>query len=168
MKWTLLLFCSLASPLWSQTNLFAEQLEKWENAQVYTLNVLSLLPDSSLTYRPTAAQMTAEEQILHLLKNMNWLVGSYLEGTETVFDFNSNGNNHTQLTSLAKTIFQNANQALKELPMEKWDEKVDFFAGPKTRGQIIQLVDDHHTHHRAQLIVYLRILGIKPPRYVGW
>ena len=46
--------------------------------------------------------------------------------------------------------------------------KVDFFAGPKTRSQIIQLVDDHHTHHRAQLIIYLRLLGIKPPRYVGW
>jgi uncharacterized damage-inducible protein DinB len=168
MKFFLLLFCLLASQLSSQTHRITEHLEKWENAQAYTLEVIGLIPDSGYSYQPTADQMTAEEQILHLLKNMNWLVGSYLQGTETVFDFSSGGNNRTQLTSLAKTIFHNANQALEQLPEASWDEKVDFFAGPKTRSQIIQLVDDHHTHHRAQLIIYLRLLGIKPPRYVGW
>ena len=168
MKWLLSLFCWWTTPLLSQTNLVAEQLEKWGNAQAYTLAVIELFPDTGLNYTPTADQMTAEGQILHLLKNMNWLVGSYLEGTETVFDFSSKGNSHAQLTSLAKTIFQNANQALKDLPIERWDEKVEFFAGPKTRGQIIQLVDDHHTHHRAQLVVYLRVLGVQPPRYIGW
>jgi uncharacterized damage-inducible protein DinB len=34
--------------------------------------------------------------------------------------------------------------------------------------QILNLLNDHQTHHRAQLIVYLRINGIKPPDYVGW
>lgn len=168
MKFILPLFCWLTIPLWSQSNLVAEHIEKWGNAQAYTLEVIELIPDSALNYQPTPGQMTAEGQILHLLKNMNWLVGSYLQGTETVFDFSSKGNDQAQLTSLAQTIFHNANKALEQLPGESWGERVDFFAGPKTRSQIIQLVDDHHTHHRAQLIVYLRLMGIQPPRYVGW
>lgn len=168
MKFILPIFFLLANPLWGQSNLIAEHLEKWGNAQAYTLEVIELIPDSALNYHPTVDQMTAEGQILHLLKNMNWLVGSYLQGTETVFDFNSSGNSRAQLISLAKTIFRNANKALEQMPFESWGEKVDFFAGPKTRSQIIQLVDDHHTHHRAQLIVYLRLIGIQPPRYVGW
>jgi uncharacterized damage-inducible protein DinB len=34
--------------------------------------------------------------------------------------------------------------------------------------QIINLINDHQTHHRAQLLVYLRLKGVKPPEYVGW
>jgi len=30
------------------------------------------------------------------------------------------------------------------------------------------LLNDHQTHHRGQLVVYLRLNGIKPPAYIGW
>jgi uncharacterized damage-inducible protein DinB len=46
--------------------------------------------------------------------------------------------------------------------------QVDFFAGPKTKLQILNIIQDHVTHHRGQLIVYLNLKGIKPPEYVGW
>jgi uncharacterized damage-inducible protein DinB len=48
------------------------------------------------------------------------------------------------------------------------DEIVPFFAGPKARRQILILMHDHQSHHVGQLIVYLRLNGIKPPAYVGW
>lgn len=41
-------------------------------------------------------------------------------------------------------------------------------AGPLTRRQILILMHDHQAHHIGQLIVYLRLKGIKPPGYVGW
>jgi len=56
-------------------------------------------------------------------------------------------------------------QALKE---ENLDEKVDFFAGEKNKLQILNLLQDHVTHHRGQLAVYLNLKGIKPPAYTGW
>ncbi len=37
-----------------------------------------------------------------------------------------------------------------------------------TERQIINLMNDHLTHHRAQAIVYLRLNGVMPPKYVGW
>lgn len=46
--------------------------------------------------------------------------------------------------------------------------KVDFFARPKTKLQILNLMQDHVTHHRAQILVYLNLNEIKPPKYVGW
>ncbi|NJL74904.1 MAG: hypothetical protein HC892_07620 [Saprospiraceae bacterium] len=30
------------------------------------------------------------------------------------------------------------------------------------------LMNDHLTHHRAQMIVYLRLKDVQPPKYVGW
>ena len=34
--------------------------------------------------------------------------------------------------------------------------------------QLLNLIQDHQTHHRAQLLVYARLNGIKPPPYKGW
>ena len=48
------------------------------------------------------------------------------------------------------------------------EEKVEFFAGPMNKRQILTLLNDHQTHHCGQLIVYLRLKGVKPPDYRGW
>jgi uncharacterized damage-inducible protein DinB len=57
---------------------------------------------------------------------------------------------------------------VKELKPEDLEQRVDFFAGNFTKRQILNLMDDHVTHHRGELIVYLRLNGIKPPPYRGW
>jgi uncharacterized damage-inducible protein DinB len=36
----------------------------------------------------------------------------------------------------------------------------------RTRRQFLMLMADHVTHHRAQMLVYLRLKGIVPPKYV--
>jgi uncharacterized damage-inducible protein DinB len=51
---------------------------------------------------------------------------------------------------------------------ELLDSKVAFFAGPKTKLQILNLMQDHVTHRRGQLIVYLNLNDIQPPKYTGW
>ena len=48
------------------------------------------------------------------------------------------------------------------------DEEVQFFAGPMSKRQILVLMNDHLTHHRGQMIVYVRLKGVKPPAYKGW
>jgi uncharacterized damage-inducible protein DinB len=36
-------------------------------------------------------------------------------------------------------------------------QKQFFFVGPKSKLQILNLMQDHHTHHRAQILVYLNL-----------
>ena len=57
---------------------------------------------------------------------------------------------------------------VKNTPDEELKEIVDFFAGPKSNLQILNLLQDHVTHHRGQLIVYLNLNEIEPPKYSGW
>ena len=45
---------------------------------------------------------------------------------------------------------------------------VDFVAGKMSRRRIMLLLTDHVTHHRGQLVVYLRLKGVEPPAYRGW
>ena len=34
--------------------------------------------------------------------------------------------------------------------------------------QFLNLIQDHQSHHVGQLIVYLRLNNIEPPKYIGW
>ena len=37
-----------------------------------------------------------------------------------------------------------------------------------SKESFLLTMDNHLAHHRGQLIVYLRLMGLKPPSYVGW
>ena len=46
------------------------------------------------------------------------------------------------------------------------DERLDYFGSDRTKRQVLLLLADHITHHRGQMLVYMRLNGQKPPRYV--
>ncbi|RYY32777.1 MAG: hypothetical protein EOP46_18130 [Sphingobacteriaceae bacterium] len=73
-----------------------------------------------------------------------------------------------EIIQVIKNTYAFAIGALKSFEVTHLADTVSFFAGPKTKLQIINLISDHQTHHRAQMIVYLRLNSIKPPDYVGW
>ena len=60
-----------------------------------------------------------------------------------------------------ETAFDLVYQRVKTTNEEEFTKTVDFFAGPKSKLQILNLLHDHVTHHRGQLVVYLNLNGIK-------
>ena len=112
--------------------------------------------------------MSFKEQLLHIANNMKWLSAAYLfsQGSKQVSDTAT-----MDKAAVIKVLFNAYDQALSvhhKFSQEQLNEVVPFFAGPMTRRQILILMHDHQTHHVGQLIVYLRLKGIKPPAYVGW
>jgi uncharacterized damage-inducible protein DinB len=70
--------------------------------------------------------------------------------------------------ALVQKSFDSVYEIIKKSDPELLNSKVAFFAGPKTKLQILNLLQDHVTHHRGQLLVYLNLNHIQPPKYVGW
>lgn len=143
---------------------------KLEGARDYTLSIAELMPAESYAFRPSADQMTFGEQLLHLSANLGWLSSHYLNN-EAPNPVESGDMKLTQKDSIIRVVdkaYQYALHALNAFPRDRLGDTVSFFAGPKRIMQIINLVNDHQSHHRGQLIVYLRMRGIKPPPYVGW
>jgi len=153
-----------------------EWLEKWENSKNYTLEALQLIPDSSLTFRPTEDQMSVQEQIQHISGNVFGLSRRFLDYEPKDFDeealrekLSAEVLSREELTELLTSAYAFGVAAINNLPAKRWDEEVsNFFAGPKSRRVIVYLLQDHATHHRAQVLIYMRLLGITPPRYRGW
>lgn len=144
-------------------------LKKLEHAKVYTLTVAELMPGESYGFKPVPEEMSFARQLLHLSENLGWLTSSYLKQDQN--PVSKKELTITRKDSVIRVVqrsYDYAILALKEFDSNKLSEQVNFFAGPMNKLQIINLINDHQTHHRAQLMVYLRLKGIKPPSYVGW
>ena len=69
---------------------------------------------------------------------------------------------------MIRKVFDDSTEIIRNTSDEDLSLTVDFFAGPKNKLQILNLLQDHVTHHRGQLVVYLNLNEIIPPKYVGW
>jgi uncharacterized damage-inducible protein DinB len=171
---TFFLFVGFALFAWArlsaQDSLFIQEAAlKWSNAAAYTLEVARAMPPSQYNFRPTPEEMTFGEQLTHMAENMMWLSSSYLTGIGVEHPLLAKKERSPdEIIALMELALNTAQEAIRTARPEGLSESVDFFAGPMTRRQIILLLHDHHTHHRGQIIVYLRLNGIKPPRYRGW
>ena len=157
-------FCS------AQTNdsLLNQLAVKWKNAKNYTLKIAELMPEEKYDFKPVSSEMSFGEQLLHISKNMNWLSSAYLFGTKHNDTISAAHLTKQQIIKILSISYDSALVAHYKLSSKQLDEKVPFFAGAMSRRQILILMHDHQTHHVGQLIVYLRLNGIKPPDYIGW
>ncbi len=150
------------------SDFLADYIEKWKNSKEYTLAVMEAMPADEYDYKPTEEEMSFKKLSIHILQNMIWLSGDYLGGAGFENDLKTIDPSKEELTSITADAYDYVTLTLESLQAHHLNTKVDFFAGPMNVRKILQLMEDHATHHRAQLAVYLRIKGIKPPRYRGW
>jgi len=158
-------FCVAAN---AQDAFLKEYLIKWQNGAEYTIELAEAMPADKYDFKPTPEVRSFQEQMVHIMSNMVWLSSSYL--TEEKFDMDLKRKDFTkeEIIVLMREATTYAQNAVQNLTAKDLNETVDFFAGPMTKRQILMLMADHMTHHRAQLVVYVRLNDIKPPRYRGW
>jgi uncharacterized damage-inducible protein DinB len=138
------------------------------NSKSYSLEVAALMPAAHYSFKPSPDEMTFAEQLLHVCGNLRWLLSEYLKGKEDPLMNSYKGSNKDSILSVLNKTYDYALRSMAEFPAAQLPDSVEFFAGPMTKLQIINLINDHQTHHRGQIIVYLRMKGIKPPAYRGW
>ncbi|MCM5662368.1 DinB family protein [Galbibacter mesophilus] len=166
MKGTLLV-CALLMLTLSQAQSFSVVTftEKWENSKNYLLEIAQSMPEENYDYKPTEREMSFKEQLIHIQQNMNWLGKTYFNAE---IEENPEKLTKQKLIEVIAQSFDAVKIAVLKTSEEELHKKVDFFAGEKTKLQILNLLQDHVTHHRGQIIVYLNLNHIKPPKYVGW
>lgn len=142
-------------------------IQKLEHARAYTLQVAEAMPSEHYMFKPTEESMTFAQQLHHLAENLGWLSSVYLKNETNPVTKKLQSDKNASIHEL-ELVYDYALLALQAFPPQSLPDTVSFFAGPMTKLQIINLINDHQTHHRAQLAVYLRMVGVKPPAYIGW
>lgn len=166
----IIVFCTSSVLSFAQKNAFLNELaKKWDNARTYTIQTAELMPDSVYNFKPVTDEMTFREQLGHLSGNMLWLSSKFLTDQKPLIstgDFK--GKSKKEMIELSQKSFDFVAEVLKEFEPSNLEDEIEFAGQKMVKRQILLLINDHLTHHRAQMIVYLRLKNIQPPKYVGW
>jgi len=171
MQKSLLLLCLCISSISiaQQPTFKGAFLEKWNNSRDYLIAVAEAMPEEHYDFKPTKRQRSFKEQMLHIRDNINWIDQSYFsKSEETVDQQDGTDLNKVKIIALLRNTFDTTYKDVETCSEIDLKESVRFFAGPKSKLQIMNLLQDHVTHHRGQLLVYLNLKDITPPGYSGW
>ncbi len=167
--WLCAFLCTLLTYAGIAQDPFLQDLGlKWTGGSTYLLQLAETVPEEHFDFRPTPEQMSLGEQLRHMAGNVSWLTTDYLHGDGLSRASIDAALSKAETMAVLKASLEGAGSAIRQLDPAALDEEVSFFAGPMSRRRILFLLNDHLTHHRGQLVVYLRLLGLKPPPYRGW
>ncbi len=167
-----LLFSLSTTPFYAQEESFVkEYLERLENSRKYLLLVAEMMPAEKYSYKASPESLSFAENLMHIGFAIDWHSQSLLGGrearewkTDTMYK-TANKSKKEMIATIDKT-FDEAVQVMEEFDITQMKDELDYFGLKRTKRQIFLLLADHITHHRGQMLVYMRLNGLVPPRYV--
>lgn len=165
---TLLIMIISATNFAQQSSAKEAWLEKWENSKDYLVAIAEVMPEEHFGFKPTERQMSFKEQLIHIKGNMDWLSSTYFSEEDFNREKTVIPETKAAVIALLSEAFDAAKAKVESASEEDLERTIDFFDGPKSKLQILNLLQDHVSHHRGQLIVYLNLNSVEPPKYVGW
>lgn len=167
-----ILFSSFISPtLAQQSDFIKDYLERLENSRKYLILVAEEFPEEKYEFKASPESMSFAENLMHISWAMDWHSQTLLGGRKAR-DWNTDTELKVDIKSkdeMIATIDKTFNETIKlitEFDTTKFNDRLDYLGLNRTKRQIFLLLTDHITHHRAQMLVYMRLNGLKPPRYV--
>ena len=167
----LLLSFSFTGIAQSNKLLINSHLEKFKNAKSYTLAMADKLVEDKYDFKPVKEEMSYKEQLVHIGENIYWLSSTYIKeepNPSNVKKGNSNEMSKKQVMQFLNDAYEYGLKAMGELDEKSLSKEFNWNGGKLNKYQFLNLIQDHKTHHVGQLIVYLRINNIEPPKYIGW
>lgn len=169
---SIILFSLVSSPLFAQQDKFIEDyLERLENSRKYLILVAEMMPEDNYNFGATPESLTFAQNLLHIGFAIDWHSQSLLGGresrdwkTDTIYKV-ADKSKEEMIATIDKT-FNEAINLIKEFDTTELNDELDYFGLTRSKRQIFSLLADHITHHRGQMLVYLRLNGLVPPRYV--
>ena len=169
---SLFLFSALASPLFAQQNNFIkEYLERLEKSKEYLILVAETMPEDKYNFKATPESMSFSENLMHIGWAMDWHSESLMGGREardwnTDIELKVDKKSKKEMIATIEKTFDKTIEFISNFDINRLEERLDYFGADRTKRQVLLLLADHITHHRGQMLVYMRLNGLKPPRYV--
>ena len=169
---TLILLSSVTSPLFAQEdNFIKDYLERLVNSRKYLILVAETMPEDKYDFKATPESKSFAENLMHIGWAMDWHSQSLLGGREardwrTDTELVVGEKSKTEMIAAIDKTFDETIQLIEQFDTTQFDDELDYLGLNRTKRQIFLLLADHITHHRGQMLVYMRLNGLVPPRYV--
>ena len=150
-------------------NLVCEIENDWSrnNAMIYGL--ASVMPEEKFNYKPTPAQQSFGERVLHVAQ-VNLMLLQALGAKTPMPTVDTNATSKGASIAALQRVGEYGSAVIKELGEPRLVARIDspgplgFFMGPKlSRQRVLYFLMTHSQDTYGQLVVYLRLNGITPP-----
>jgi uncharacterized damage-inducible protein DinB len=137
----------------------------YETETLKIVGLWSAFPDSAMDFRPAPKSRSVIEQMEHQVQSEGRWMAAML-GIDT-------GDPNPAEKSKRSYIEKYRGDATRRLEIlrtkgeEWWREPANFFDVARSRAWVVTRRINHSTHHRGQLVVYLRVLGLPVPSVYG-
>lgn len=151
-----------------------------KSMKAYTLEMVALMPEEKLDYKPVAAVRSFREQVAHMIEVNRFILGFQLKG-------DGKGDPMKAIAEAEIPKDAQSKEALMKALSQQFDDAIAFFESANNNQHdktytfgtpdspittdyfaVAMLLRDHFSHHRSQLIVYLRLNDIEPARFRGF
>ncbi|HVP42532.1 MAG TPA: DinB family protein [Terriglobales bacterium] len=144
---------------------YAFLLDTYETEILKIVTIWSAFPESKMDFRPAAKSRSVIEQYEHQVQSEGrWM--------KVMLGLDTGDPNPAQRTKRAfiekyRTDAEKRLALMREKSESWWEEPTAFFDVTRSKAWIMTRRMTHSSHHRGQLIVYLRLLDIKVPSVYG-
>lgn len=128
-----------------------------------TLPLFSQLDDNHLHSEPISAGRILGELVFHMLRSLEYYMRGIIEGIweSAPYTFDEFVTSES-LEQIVQEVFTKARTRLSLISLGDLSRVISTFNRPATVAEILLEMLEHSIHHRGQLTVYLRLLGVVP------
>ena len=142
-------------------------LKYWANVRKLTMRVFDLFPEDQFGFRPVESTRSVAEQFDHILVCELYARIGMLTGIWDIAPFK--GDRDLSRSTLREKLYNENRKTLgllRLLPEGQFIKIYNTPFGAISGETLIYETIDEEIHHRGNLYIYLRVLGIEPPQMV--
>ncbi len=152
--------------------LSGDLLTDWQTQKRMMLAIADAMPEELFAFKPTDAQRTYAEQVLHIAGANVYLMQHLAGGVEApavdTTDFSTFGLEATSKAVVLEALAEGYDYGIAVLQEFSEEELVATVSGPRYLGEVTRVRMAYFTLSHAmdiygQMAVYLRINGVTPP-----
>ncbi|MCW5852532.1 MAG: DinB family protein [Anaerolineae bacterium] len=143
--------------------------EYWQRIHTRTREMVAAIPEESLDWRPAEGEFTCAELVRHIAsaRRMNVVSATLGEGVYPGHDERFGISRRDLLHYLDASHAEVSNRLAGLRDDDLAEPRVSNQGQPYPAWNILLALVEHEVHHRAQLAMYLTLLGIEPPALFG-
>jgi uncharacterized damage-inducible protein DinB len=128
-----------------------------------TLPLIRQLTEVNVLSKPIDEGREIGEVVLHLVRSLEYYMkGITTNQWEPLPYFLETYDSAESIIELAEKVFEQAKVYVSLISTSDLGRKIESFNRPATVAELILEMIEHSIHHRGQITVYYRLLGIEP------
>lgn len=125
--------------------------------------LIDQLTDQVIISEPVQTGRPLGEIVLHIIRSLEFYSRGLATGHWEPLTYNMATHSSSQeIKALYETVVEKTLKYLEKISSTEFNDPLENFDRPTTKAEVLLEMLEHSIQHRGQILVYFRLLGIKP------